>query len=130
MKKLGMKRFDVDAANDDPTTTMTPHRPGRSEAMQSTHAAATYNKWFRAQVQKAIDDPRPSIPHADVVSEFAERRAVLCKQISANQSAVYKEWFRQQVQESIDDPRPDVPHEEVMTKVQAVIDEARKNRMR
>ncbi|WP_374015215.1 antitoxin [Massilia sp. BJB1822] len=25
--------------------------------------AEAYDRWFRSQVQKAIDDPRPSIPH-------------------------------------------------------------------
>lgn len=28
-----------------------------------------YDKWFRAQVQAAIDDPRPSIPHAQAMAE-------------------------------------------------------------
>jgi len=25
--------------------------------------ADSYDKWFRAMVQQALDDPRPSIPH-------------------------------------------------------------------
>lgn len=28
-----------------------------------------YEQWFRAQVQEAIDDPRPSIPHDQVMAE-------------------------------------------------------------
>lgn len=33
------------------------------------HAQAyAYDQWFRAQVQEAIDDPRPSIPHDQVMA--------------------------------------------------------------
>ena len=35
----------------------------------------TYDAWFRAKVQEALDDPRPAIPHAEVEAEFAARRA-------------------------------------------------------
>ena len=28
-----------------------------------------YDEWFRAEVQKSLDDPRPSIPHDQVVAE-------------------------------------------------------------
>ena len=38
--------------------------------------ADAYDMWFRAQVQKSIDDPRPSIPHDQVMSEV---RALLIK---------------------------------------------------
>ena len=48
--------------------------------MKRAHEAAAYDKWFRAQVQESIDDPRPSIPHEQVMAEFAERRAALRKQ--------------------------------------------------
>jgi hypothetical protein len=32
--------------------------------------AAAYDRWFRAQVQEAIDDPRPSIPHDQVMARM------------------------------------------------------------
>lgn len=35
----------------------------------------TYDKWFRAKVQEALDDPRPAIPHDEVEAHFAARRA-------------------------------------------------------
>ncbi|MFZ4535969.1 hypothetical protein [Propionivibrio sp.] len=44
--------------------------------------AAAYDKWFRSQVQAGIDDPRPSIPHEQVVAEFAERRTALRQTMS------------------------------------------------
>jgi hypothetical protein len=30
-----------------------------------------YEKWFREQVQAALDDPRPSIPHEQALREIA-----------------------------------------------------------
>lgn len=30
--------------------------------------AASYDRWFRAQVQAAIDDPRPSVPHDEAMA--------------------------------------------------------------
>ncbi|WP_421758817.1 antitoxin [Devosia sp.] len=32
-------------------------------------AEASYEKWLIARVQKSLADPRPSIPHADVMAE-------------------------------------------------------------
>ncbi|HUG23906.1 stability determinant [Piscinibacter sp.] len=31
--------------------------------------AASYERWFRAKVQASLDDPRPNIPHDQVMSE-------------------------------------------------------------
>ena len=42
------------------------------ELLQSTEA---HDKWFRAKVQEALDDPRPRIPNDQVKAYFAERRA-------------------------------------------------------
>src|SRR5436190_16010562 len=50
-----------------------------AERMRAAHAAADYDKWFRSQVQAAIDDPRPSIPDAEVRAEFAAKREALRK---------------------------------------------------
>ena len=32
--------------------------------------ARAYDLWFRAKVQEALDDPRPAIPHEDVMREM------------------------------------------------------------
>jgi DNA-damage-inducible protein J len=37
--------------------------------------AADHEVWFRARVQEALDDPRPSVPHEKVKAHFARRRA-------------------------------------------------------
>jgi DNA-damage-inducible protein J len=34
--------------------------------------AEEYDAWVRAKVQEALDDPRPSIPHEDVMRELRE----------------------------------------------------------
>lgn len=39
---------------------------------ETEEQAASYDKWFRAQVQSAIDDPRPNIPHDQVMAEMRE----------------------------------------------------------
>lgn len=35
---------------------------------------AAHDAWFRAQVQAALDDRRPSVPHEEVEAAFAKRR--------------------------------------------------------
>lgn len=42
------------------------------ELAQST---AEHDAWFRAKVQAALEDQRPTVPHAEVKSRFAVRRA-------------------------------------------------------
>ena len=49
--------------------------PIESEFATAEEATA-YDRWFRIQVQEAIDDPRPSIPHDQVM---AEMRAIIAK---------------------------------------------------
>lgn len=42
--------------------------------------AAAYDAWFKAQVQQAIDDPRPGIPADAAREHFAARRDTLRQQ--------------------------------------------------
>ncbi|WP_192553224.1 antitoxin [Pseudomonas sp. IzPS59] len=37
---------------------------------ESEEQAASYDRWFRAEVQASIDDPRPNIPHEQVMAEM------------------------------------------------------------
>jgi hypothetical protein len=39
---------------------------------ETEEQAASYDRWFRAQVQASLDDPRPSIPHDQVMAEMRE----------------------------------------------------------
>lgn len=43
-----------------------------------------YDKWLCAQVQEAIDDPRPSIPHEEVM---AQMRALIAEKRRGSEGA-------------------------------------------
>ena len=34
--------------------------------------AASYDRWFRAKVQKSLDNPLPNIPHDQVMAEMRQ----------------------------------------------------------
>ena len=68
LKGVGIARFNVDASEYDPDGAKVV-RPDRAAAMKRTHEAAAYDAWFREQVQAAIDDPQPSIPHKQVMDD-------------------------------------------------------------
>jgi len=42
----------------------------RAQALRKAHEAAAYNEWLAAEIQDAIDDPRPNIPHEEVMAEM------------------------------------------------------------
>lgn len=46
--------------------------------------AAAYDRWFREQVQEAIDDPRSAIPHDQVMAEMRALIASKRKNPKAN----------------------------------------------
>ena len=48
-----------------------------SARIKRAHQAATYDSWFREQVQASIDDPRPSLDDEEVHRRFAAKRAAL-----------------------------------------------------
>lgn len=47
------------------------------EIFQKAPEGDTYNKWLVAEIQKALDDPRPNIPHAEVMADLEAELAVL-----------------------------------------------------
>jgi hypothetical protein len=52
-------------------------RPDSAERMRRAHEAAEFDSWFRGQVQAALDDPRPAVPHAEVKAAWEVKRAAL-----------------------------------------------------
>jgi len=70
LKGIGIPRFDVDAVNYDPDSVSTHKRPDRAAAMKDAHQAAAYTKWLKAEIQEAIDDPSPSIPHDEAMRQI------------------------------------------------------------
>ena len=77
LAEIGIRQFTTDARNYDPDQPAGQRRPDRAEALRRAHEAADYDRWFRAQVQKALDDPRPAVPHKEAmawVEKELERR--------------------------------------------------------
>ncbi|MDN7492106.1 hypothetical protein CFB40_00670 [Burkholderia sp. AU31652] len=85
LRDIGISRFDVDAAGFDPEAPGRTTRPDRAEALKVAHEAAAHDRWFREQVQQALDDPRPSIPDAEVRAGFEARRDALRRRIAGKQ---------------------------------------------
>jgi hypothetical protein len=69
LKGVGIPRFEVDAVNYDPHSVTTTKRPDRAAAMKDAHAAAAYTKWLKAEVQEALDDTSPTIPHDEAMRQ-------------------------------------------------------------
>jgi hypothetical protein len=51
---------------------------------ETEEAAESYDRWFRKKVQRALDDPRPDVPHDEAMAEVAAViRAAAAKKRSA-----------------------------------------------
>ena len=59
----------MDAVNYDPHSVTSAKRPDRAAAMNEAHAAAAYTKWLKAEVQEALDDTSPTIPHDEAMRQ-------------------------------------------------------------
>lgn len=71
LRDVGIAVAQLDTTNWTPgQKDMTRSRPGRGDAMREAHRAAAYNEWLAVEIQEAIDDPRPSIPHNDVMADM------------------------------------------------------------
>lgn len=86
LKGIGIARFDVDVLGYDPQPARRA-RPDRAASLKRAHAAAAYDMWFRSQVQAALDDPRPGIPHEEVSARWRRKRSQLLKKSKAAQGA-------------------------------------------
>lgn len=73
---VGIAQFEVNSANVDHQATQK-KRPDRAQAMKRTHEAAAYDAWFREQVQRSLDDTRPSVPDEEARLYFDQRKAAL-----------------------------------------------------
>ena len=77
---VGIVVAQLDATNWNPDQKdMTRSRQSRAEAMRGAHEAAAYNQWLISEIQASIDDPRPSIPHDEVMAEMDADIAALSK---------------------------------------------------
>lgn len=82
LKGIGLTQFDVDAANFDQDAVTTAKRPDRAEALKRAHEAAAYDAWFRAEVQKELDDPSPELTHEEAQADMKEFFARLGKEVN------------------------------------------------
>ena len=83
--ELRIVRVDgIDTSQYSAASVHTKRRADSSARMKAAHEAAAYDKWFRAQVQESLDDPRPSIPHEEVMRDV---RALIAKAKIAKQRA-------------------------------------------
>ena len=80
LRDLGIAVAQIDATNWNPDQKeVTQNRDSRAQAMRQAHEAAAYNQWLAGEIQASIDDPRPSIPHDEVMSEMDADIATLQK---------------------------------------------------
>lgn len=76
LRDVGIAVVQLDATNWNPEQKdMTRSRQSRAEAMRGAHEAAAYNQWLAAEIQESIDDPRPSVPHDEVMARMDARIA-------------------------------------------------------
>jgi hypothetical protein len=69
LRDVGIVVAQLDATHWNPAQKdMTRSRQNRAESMREAHEAAAYNQWLAAEIQASIDDPRPSIPHDEVMA--------------------------------------------------------------
>jgi hypothetical protein len=85
--ELHIARFDMlDATNYSNVPVAGNVRNDSAERMRLAHEAAAYTKWLKAEIQEAIDDPRPGIPNEEVKRHFAGKREALRKRIAADKA--------------------------------------------
>lgn len=71
LREIGIVVAQLDVTDWNPEQKdMTRSRPSRAEALRAAHKAAAYSQWLAAELQEAIDDPRPSLPHDEVMAEM------------------------------------------------------------
>lgn len=76
LRDLGIAVVQLDATNWNPDQKIvTQNRDSRAQAMRQAHEAAAYNQWLAAEIQEAIDDPRPSVAHDEVMVRMDARIA-------------------------------------------------------
>ena len=87
LKGVGIAHFDVDTANYDPASHAAARtRPDSAAKLKTTHEAAAYDQWLKAEIQEAVDDPRPNVANDDVMRRMDARIAAIKAHKAANAS--------------------------------------------
>lgn len=121
---------------------MNDHFPVDDSGFATPEEAEAYDRWFRAKVEMSLADPRPGIPHDQVMAEMDAiiADAIRCRVrasathsgttstplaplvsefATAEEAEAYDRWFRARVEASLADPRPSIPHDEAMASIRA-----------
>lgn len=53
----------------------------RADAILEANEAIMYNQWLASEIQASIDDPRPSIPHEEVMARMEAKILVMTEQL-------------------------------------------------
>lgn len=82
LRDVGITNGKFDASDWNPAEREPVKRTdNRGRALRKAHEAAAYNEWLAAEIQEAIDDPRPSIPHEEAMAEMdADIAALIAEQ--------------------------------------------------
>lgn len=46
------------------------HQPPTVSEFETEEQATSHDRWFRAKVQASLDDPRPNVPHEQVMADM------------------------------------------------------------
>lgn len=88
LKSIGLAKYQVDATEYEPVAPASDRkRTDAAERMKNAHAAAAYKGWLTKEVQDAIEDSRPSIPHDEVMAEWKTERAALASKAKPTKRA-------------------------------------------
>lgn len=80
LRDIGITVGQFDASEYDPSEkVLEVGNRGRADAMRGAHKAAAYNQWLASEIHASIDDPRPNIPHEEVMAEMDADIAALPK---------------------------------------------------
>lgn len=78
LRDVGITMGQFDASEWNPAAKVpAPGTSGRAEALRKAHQAAAYSKWLAAEIQDAIDEPRPNLSHDEVMVEMDAAIAAL-----------------------------------------------------
>lgn len=78
LRTIGITAGQFDASEYEPSDKATEAgNRGRAQAMREAHEAAAYNQWLAAEMQASLDDPRPNVPHDEVMAELDAMIAAL-----------------------------------------------------
>ena len=56
--------------NTDPEVAMSAELSPIVSEFETEEQAASHDRWFRAKVQASLDDPRPNLPHDQVMADL------------------------------------------------------------